>query len=67
MQERVWAPTEPVRGPLGPVSPRVALALLAAVLLSVVLDAGRSSLGPFIVGLVVACLLDIPLDGAGDR
>jgi predicted PurR-regulated permease PerM len=62
MQERVMAPTDRVRRPLGPVSPRVAVVLVAAVLLAVVLYAGRSSLGPFIVGLVVAYLLDIPVD-----
>jgi predicted PurR-regulated permease PerM len=62
MEQRVMTPTEQVRRPLGPVSPRVAVVLVGAALLAIVLYAGRSSLGPFILGLVVAYLLDIPVD-----
>ena len=54
------APT--MRARFGPVSPRVALVLLGATVLGVVLYAGRSALGPFVVGLVLAYLLDIPVE-----
>ena len=56
------APTEPKRAGFGPISPRVALVLVAAVTLAVVLYQGRSALGPFIVGLVFAYLIDIPVE-----
>lgn len=55
-------PTAHGRTALGPLSPRVALVIVAAVIVGIVLYAGRSSLGPFIVGLVVAYLLDIPVE-----
>ena len=42
---------------LPPISPRVALLLAAAVLIAVVLYAGREALGPFIVGLLLVYLL----------
>lgn len=54
-------PTAHGRTALGPLSPRVALVIVSAVIVGIVLYAGRSSLGPFIVGLVVAYLLDIPV------
>lgn len=55
-------PTAPERRALGPLSPRVALVIVAAIVVGIILYAGRSSLGPFIVGLVVAYLLDIPVE-----
>ncbi len=62
MEDRVSTPRALGRTALGPLSPRVALVIVAAVLIAIVLYAGRSSLGPFIVGLVVAYLLDIPVE-----
>jgi predicted PurR-regulated permease PerM len=62
MDDRVITPTARARAAIGPISPRVLLVLVAAVLLGIILYAGRSSLGPFIVGLVLAYLLDIPVD-----
>lgn len=55
-------PTAHGRTALGPFSPRVALVIVSAVIVGLVLYAGRSSLGPFIVGLIVAYLLDIPVE-----
>ncbi|HUQ77698.1 MAG TPA: AI-2E family transporter [Patescibacteria group bacterium] len=55
-------PTAHGRTALGPLSPRVALVIAAAIVVGIVLYAGRSSLGPFIVGLVLAYLLDIPVE-----
>ena len=62
MEERSAAPTVPARTGLGPLSPRVALVILTAVVIGAVLYLGRGSLGPFIVGLIIAYLLDIPVD-----
>ncbi|MDQ3128960.1 MAG: AI-2E family transporter [Chloroflexota bacterium] len=67
MEDRISTPTALGRTALGrtalgPLSPRVALVIVGAVLIGFVLYAGRSSLGPFIVGLVVAYLLDIPVE-----
>ena len=56
------APTERPRAGLGPLSPRVALVLVGAAVLGVVLYQGRSALGPFVLGLVLAYLLDIPVE-----
>jgi len=42
---------------LPPISPRVALILVAAAVIAVVLYAGREALGPFIVGLLLVYLL----------
>ena len=56
------APTGRIRRTVGPISPRVALVIVSAALVGIVLYAGRSSLGPFIVGLVLAYLLDIPVE-----
>ena len=50
------------RAGFGPISPRVALVILGAVVVAVALSAGSSALGPFIVGLVLAYLLDIPVE-----
>jgi predicted PurR-regulated permease PerM len=47
---------------IGPPSPRVALVIAGAVVLFAILYLGRSALGPFVVGLVLAYLLDIPVE-----
>jgi predicted PurR-regulated permease PerM len=62
MQERVVSPVAEPRTGFGPISPRVALVIVAAVAVGIVLYLGRSALGPFIVGLVLAYLLDIPVE-----
>lgn len=56
------APVAGSRPSVGNVSPRVALLVGAAVVVGLALYAGRSALGPFIVGLVLAYLLDIPVE-----
>jgi predicted PurR-regulated permease PerM len=65
MREPVSTTTARPRPTIGPISPRVALVIVGAVLLGVVLYWGRSALGPFIVGLVLAYLLDIPVTRLG--
>src|SRR4029078_3836925 len=62
MEERAVAATRWPRAGFGPISPRVALVILGAVVVAVALSAGSSALGPFIVGLVLASLLDIPVE-----
>src|SRR3954468_3198013 len=62
MEERVMAPTDRARAGFGPISPRVALVLVAVGIATVVLYEGRSALGPFVVGLVLAYLLDMPIE-----
>jgi predicted PurR-regulated permease PerM len=62
MDERVMSPAAEPRTAIGPISPRVVLVAAAAVAIAIVLYAGRSALGPFIVGLVLAYLLDIPVE-----
>ena len=47
---------------VSPPSPRVALVIVGAVVLAVVLYLGSAALGPFIVGLVLAYLLDMPVE-----
>jgi predicted PurR-regulated permease PerM len=47
---------------VSPPSPRVALVIAGAVVLSVVLYLGSAALGPFVVGLVLAYLLDMPVE-----
>ena len=61
MKEPVTTPTARPRTALGPLSPRVALVIAGAVVLGIVLYWGRSSLGPFILGLILAYILDIPV------
>lgn len=56
------APGPGTRSGFGPLSPRVVLVIVAAAILSVVLYLGNSALGPFIVGLVLAYLLDMPVE-----
>lgn len=56
------AATDRPRAGFGPISPRVALVLVAATVAAVVLYEGRSALGPFVVGLVLAYLLDMPVE-----
>jgi predicted PurR-regulated permease PerM len=62
MEERVMSPVAEPRAGFGPISPRVALIIAASIAIAIVLYAGRSALGPFIVGLVLAYLLDIPVE-----
>jgi predicted PurR-regulated permease PerM len=62
MDERAMSPVAEPRAGFGPISPRGALVIIGAVAIAVVLYAGRSALGPFIVGLVLAYLLDIPVE-----
>jgi predicted PurR-regulated permease PerM len=47
---------------IGRPSPRAALVIAGAAVLFVVLYLGRSALGPFVVGLVLAYLLDLPVE-----
>jgi predicted PurR-regulated permease PerM len=47
---------------IGPPSPRAALVVAGAVVLFAILYLGRSALGPFVVGLVLAYLLDLPVE-----
>jgi predicted PurR-regulated permease PerM len=47
---------------IGPPSPRVGLVIAGAVVLFAILYLGRSALGPFVVGLVLAYLLDLPVE-----
>jgi predicted PurR-regulated permease PerM len=46
----------------GRVSPRATLVMAATVVLAVVLYLGSAALGPFVVGLVLAYLLDMPVE-----
>lgn len=52
-------PGEPAR--LSPLSPRVAVLLIAALIVGVLLWLARDSVRPFIVGLLFVYLLDIPV------
>jgi predicted PurR-regulated permease PerM len=45
-----------------PITPRVLVLLVGAAVLAAVLYLGRHALGPFIVGLVLAYLLDVPVE-----
>ena len=45
-----------------PPTPRVALLIVATIVLLFVLYMGRGALGPFVVGLVLAYLLDLPVE-----
>jgi predicted PurR-regulated permease PerM len=47
---------------LKPPTPRVALVIFGAVVLAMVLYLGNSAVGPFVVGLVLAYLLDLPVE-----
>src|SRR4051794_3912267 len=62
MEERVRAPAARARAGFGPISPRVALVVVGAAVLAVVFLLGSSALGPFVVGLVLAYLLDMPVE-----
>jgi predicted PurR-regulated permease PerM len=62
MEERVMAPTERPRTGFGPLSPRVVLVIAATAVIGVVLSLGNSALGPFAVGLVLAYLIDMPVE-----
>src|SRR5215210_6867245 len=52
---------------LGRPSPRAILTIGGAVLLVAVLYLGRAALGPFVVGLVLAYLLDLPVERMARR
>ncbi len=59
------APPSPGRSDgrrIGPPSPRAGLVVAGAVVLFAILYLGRSALGPFVVGLVLAYLLDLPVE-----
>src|SRR4029078_4162852 len=45
-----------------PMTPRVLVVLIGAALVGVALYFGRHSLGPFVVGLVLAYVLDVPVE-----
>lgn len=47
---------------IGPPTPRVGLVIAGAIVLFAILYLGRSALGPFVVGLVLAYLLDLPVE-----
>jgi predicted PurR-regulated permease PerM len=57
-------PAAPTRAPrrVQPPTPRAGLVIAGAVVLGVVLYLGSAALGPFIVGLVLAYLLDMPVE-----
>ena len=52
----------PIGRRVGPPTPRVALLIAGAIVLFAVLYLGRSALGPFVIGLVLAYLLDMPVE-----
>ncbi len=52
---------------IGPPSPRAGLVIGGAVVLFAILYLGRSALGPFVVGLVLAYLLDLPVERMARR
>lgn len=56
------APTDQAQVGFGRLSSRVLLVIVAAAILAVVLLLGSSALGPFVVGLVLAYLLDMPVE-----
>src|SRR5829696_5798986 len=62
MEERVTAPAGRARAGFSRISPRAVLVLLGAIVFAFVLFLGRSALGPFVVGLVLAYLLDMPVE-----
>src|SRR6187549_3853925 len=45
-----------------PMTPRVLVVLIGAALVGVAFYFGRHSLGPFVVGLVLAYVLDVPVE-----
>lgn len=47
---------------VGPPTPRALLVVAAAIVLVLVLYLGRSALAPFVIGLVLAYLLDLPVE-----
>jgi predicted PurR-regulated permease PerM len=62
MEERVMAPTDRPHTGFGRLSPRVVLVIAATAVIAVVLSLGSSALGPFMVGLVLAYLIDMPVE-----
>jgi predicted PurR-regulated permease PerM len=65
MDDRAMAASIRPRPVLGPISPRVALVIVGVLIVAAVLSAGRGAIDPFIVGLVLAYLLDIPVERLG--
>ncbi len=55
-------PSPPTGRRIGPPSPRAGLVIAGAAVLFAILYLGRSALGPFVVGLVLAYLLDLPVE-----
>src|SRR5262245_4310906 len=47
---------------LPPLTPRVLVVLIGAILVGIALYFGRHALGPFVVGLVLAYVLDVPVE-----
>jgi predicted PurR-regulated permease PerM len=58
----VAAPPPEVGRRIRPPSPRAGLVIVGAIVLGVVLYLGSAALGPFVVGLVLAYLLDMPVE-----
>ena len=56
------APTDRPHTGFGRLSPRVVLVIAATAVIAVVLSLGSSALGPFMVGLVLAYLIDMPVE-----
>lgn len=52
----------PLASGLPPMTPRVLVLLIGVVVVGVALYFGRHSLGPFVVGLVLAYILDVPVE-----
>jgi predicted PurR-regulated permease PerM len=52
---------------LPPLTPRVAAVIVGAIVLATVLYMGRDALRPFVVGLVLAYLLDLPVERMARR
>ena len=52
----------PMTSGIPPLTPRVLVLLIGAVVVGVALYFGRHSLGPFVVGLVLAYVLDVPVE-----
>src|SRR6187401_2307793 len=56
------ATRRPLTSGIPPLTPRVLVLLIGLVVVGVALYFGRHSLGPFAVGLVLAYVLDVPVD-----
>src|SRR6478672_2106738 len=57
------APTRrPLASGIPPLTPRVLVLLIGVVVVGVALYFGRHSLGPFVLGLLLAYVLDVPVE-----